>query len=265
MSERATEPRRGGWENGAAPISEGEPAEHSGPLCPHCTPISRPVLHAVMFRENIYHSRGAEPKGGSVQLPRLALVRSRADLTQEELAERAGVNRSSIAKCETGAQGTSLRTALKIADALGVSVEDLGGEIAPKARGPRSYSRVPGPQPESLFDEPAAGEAISGIWQGVRALPGPEFPYLTRLSRTPDERYGRLIDAATPEDARRLAAELGEEVGVLNLLSGALPSNAVELAEVRDLIPIARERRDRAMHRAIIGEARLLAEEMRAS
>lgn len=44
--------------------------------------------------------------------------REEANLTQAQLAEMIGINRSTIAKIENGG-GTSVRTAKKIAEALG--------------------------------------------------------------------------------------------------------------------------------------------------
>jgi transcriptional regulator with XRE-family HTH domain len=51
--------------------------------------------------------------------------RSQLELTQEELARRAGVNRSYLAGIESGRRNTSARTIEKLARALGVSPADL--------------------------------------------------------------------------------------------------------------------------------------------
>lgn len=56
----------------------------------------------------------------------LKYYRARLGLTQVDLAERAGVNRSHLASIESGTQpNTSIRTVEKLAAALGVSVLDL--------------------------------------------------------------------------------------------------------------------------------------------
>jgi transcriptional regulator with XRE-family HTH domain len=51
--------------------------------------------------------------------------RSRLELTQEELARRAGLNRSYLAGIESGRRNTSARTIEKLAGALGVAPADL--------------------------------------------------------------------------------------------------------------------------------------------
>lgn len=48
-------------------------------------------------------------------------------LTQNNLAERAGVNRVTVAEIETGRKQGSVATLRKLADALGVAVDDIAG------------------------------------------------------------------------------------------------------------------------------------------
>nr|AGU09872.1 helix-turn-helix protein [uncultured organism] len=55
----------------------------------------------------------------------MKLQRARLDLTQAELAERAGVTRKSINAIETGHMVPSTILALKLSRVLGVTVEDL--------------------------------------------------------------------------------------------------------------------------------------------
>jgi putative transcriptional regulator len=55
----------------------------------------------------------------------MKVQRARLDLTQAGLAERAGVTRKSINAIETGAMVPSTILALKLARALGVTVEEL--------------------------------------------------------------------------------------------------------------------------------------------
>jgi len=55
----------------------------------------------------------------------MKLQRARLNLTQAELAERAGVTRKSINAIETGNMVPSTLLALKLAKVLGVTVEDL--------------------------------------------------------------------------------------------------------------------------------------------
>ena len=60
-------------------------------------------------------------------LPLLRHVRERAPLSQEELAERSGLNRVTIARLELGASARA-STIRKLAKALGVKATDLYGD-----------------------------------------------------------------------------------------------------------------------------------------
>ena len=55
----------------------------------------------------------------------LKVARARADLTQEQLAAKVGVTRKTINTIERGHFVPSTLLALKLAQALGVTVEDL--------------------------------------------------------------------------------------------------------------------------------------------
>jgi transcriptional regulator with XRE-family HTH domain len=59
------------------------------------------------------------------RLTRLKDVRLRKALTQQQLAERAGVNRVTIARIERGTDEPFPTTVRRVADALGVEPEDL--------------------------------------------------------------------------------------------------------------------------------------------
>jgi transcriptional regulator with XRE-family HTH domain len=58
---------------------------------------------------------------------RLRMVRKKRGLTEDELAERTGMTRTSISYYETGKQWPSLFNAVCIADVLGVSLDWLAG------------------------------------------------------------------------------------------------------------------------------------------
>lgn len=55
----------------------------------------------------------------------MKVQRARLDLTQAALAERAGVTRKSVNAIESGQMVPSIILALKLAGALGVTVEEL--------------------------------------------------------------------------------------------------------------------------------------------
>ena len=56
---------------------------------------------------------------------RLRTLRTRAGLTQEQLAERAELAKDAISRMERGVQAPRLDTLIKLADALGVSLPTL--------------------------------------------------------------------------------------------------------------------------------------------
>jgi transcriptional regulator with XRE-family HTH domain len=65
---------------------------------------------------------------------RLKELRSRAGLTQPQLAERAGVSKATVADLEQGRYEPSWPMVLALAGALGVPLEDLrAGPSAPRA------------------------------------------------------------------------------------------------------------------------------------
>lgn len=63
-----------------------------------------------------------------MKLPRLRATRERALLTQAELAERAGLQRVTVNRIETGATEARISTVRRLAAALGV---DPGALMAP--------------------------------------------------------------------------------------------------------------------------------------
>src|SRR5712692_2537110 len=86
--------------------------------------------------------------GSMMKLPRLKIVRLRRALTQQQLAEKAGINRATIVRLEGGQDQPFPTTVRKLADALGVQPEDLEE---------RPNHRADGPVPLEL----AAGNAVS--------------------------------------------------------------------------------------------------------
>jgi DNA-binding XRE family transcriptional regulator len=58
---------------------------------------------------------------------RVAATRNRLGISQQELADRVGAGRVSIARIETGVQTPTVDLALALSRELGVSVEDLFG------------------------------------------------------------------------------------------------------------------------------------------
>lgn len=57
----------------------------------------------------------------------LRMYRAKADLSQEELAKRAGTTKYSIQNWENGDYMPSLRMTIRLADALGVAIDQLAG------------------------------------------------------------------------------------------------------------------------------------------
>lgn len=55
----------------------------------------------------------------------LQQIRKKAFLTQAQLSEKSGIARETIARIETGKAAPTINTARKLADALGVTIDDL--------------------------------------------------------------------------------------------------------------------------------------------
>lgn len=64
---------------------------------------------------------------------KLALLRAQKGLTQRELGAAAGIAWSMVSKYESGQSMPRLKILMRLADALGVSTEDLAGD-PPKGR-----------------------------------------------------------------------------------------------------------------------------------
>lgn len=63
------------------------------------------------------------------KLPRLKAVRLAKMLSQEELAEKAGVSRVAITRLEAGTVDARFKTVRKLAAALGVEPTELTAEV----------------------------------------------------------------------------------------------------------------------------------------
>lgn len=65
---------------------------------------------------------------GSENMVNLKELRLKAGLTQEELASKCEIQRSTIAMIETGGNKPSFELALKLSKVLNCTVEELAGE-----------------------------------------------------------------------------------------------------------------------------------------
>ncbi len=79
---------------------------------------------------------------------RLAALRTRAGLTQQQLGERVGWMGSAISKIEKGTRGVHLDDAARLAEALGVSLAELVGAPEPAPGRPTGTDTALG----ELFD-----------------------------------------------------------------------------------------------------------------
>jgi transcriptional regulator with XRE-family HTH domain len=70
-------------------------------------------------------------------------------LTQDQLAETAGVKRGAIARWESGAREPSWSNLVALADALGVSTEAFRQEAAPAPAPQRGRPRTAAPQQQT--------------------------------------------------------------------------------------------------------------------
>jgi transcriptional regulator with XRE-family HTH domain len=64
-------------------------------------------------------------------------LRLRQGLTQDQLAERAGTERSHISALERAEKGPALATVFSLADALGISAGELIGHVEQKLKSQR--------------------------------------------------------------------------------------------------------------------------------
>jgi putative molybdopterin biosynthesis protein len=76
---------------------------------------------------------GAGAPGGSGSGMRLRLARQARDFSQQQLAGMAGVSRQAVSAIESGLSDPSLRVALALARALGMTVEEVFGPGSPAA------------------------------------------------------------------------------------------------------------------------------------
>ncbi|MDE2096696.1 MAG: helix-turn-helix transcriptional regulator [Patescibacteria group bacterium] len=63
------------------------------------------------------------------KLPRLRLVRQKCMLTEQRLADLAGMSKATISNIETGRRAARYGTIEKLAKALGVDPKELRGEV----------------------------------------------------------------------------------------------------------------------------------------
>ena len=77
---------------------------------------------------------------------RIKVLRAERDWTQADLAERVGISRQAVISIEKYKYTPSLELAFKIAEAFGVSIDQVFGGAAPAAQGQRPnphYRRAP--------------------------------------------------------------------------------------------------------------------------
>jgi len=86
-------------------------------------------------------------------LPGLRVARETKLLTQQELADISGINRSTISQLEAGTRSAHLRTIRRLAEVLGVPAQELLASATPMRR-PRRRSSTNGAVPRAGEEGP---------------------------------------------------------------------------------------------------------------
>jgi transcriptional regulator with XRE-family HTH domain len=126
-----------------------------------------------------------------MKLPRLREWRERRGLTQAELSQRSGTNPTTISRIEGGKRGAHPSTARKLAEALGVEIDDLK---SPGYPGVREMMRL-----RSEAKEQGAEFMVEEMEQ--------------RLRMEEDPTYRELLRTTAEEFALKARRERGEYAG----------------------------------------------------
>jgi transcriptional regulator with XRE-family HTH domain len=100
-------------------------------------------------------------------------IRTRQQLTQEQLAERSGLSYKFIGEVERGRGNPTLDTIARLADALGVNITDLL-QALPQAAGHAGEYRI------SRRDLQMLREAAASIGAWTEQVVSPQYPRLRR-------------------------------------------------------------------------------------
>ena len=132
----------------------------------------------------------------------LRRLRERRKLTQQDLAERSGVPRPTLAHLESGEANPTLSVLVRVAEALGTSIEELIGRVEPaitlhlsKSLGEQRHGKA-----RVVELAPAAFAGLS--FQRI------ELPAGARFDAAPEARTGRCFVTL---EAGELALEAGGE------------------------------------------------------
>jgi transcriptional regulator with XRE-family HTH domain len=117
----------------------------------------------------------------------LRRLRERRKLTQQDLAERSGVPRPTLAHLESGDANPTLSVLVRVAEALGTSIEELIGRVEPAVTLHEA----------SELDELCKGKArlvelAPGAFAGLR-FQRVELPAGARFESAPEARGGRCF------------------------------------------------------------------------
>jgi DNA-binding XRE family transcriptional regulator len=83
------------------------------------------LLLSRVLESSILHSLNGLQDIQLLVADRIKKIRKAKSVTQDQLAELAGLNRTHLYRLESGKQSMTLRTLKNIADALGVKVQEL--------------------------------------------------------------------------------------------------------------------------------------------
>ena len=137
----------------------------------------------------------------------LRRLRERRQLTQQDLAERSGVPRPTLAHLESGEANPTLSVLVRVAEALGTSIEELIGRVEPAIAF----------HPSNTLTEQRRGKArlvalAPGAFAGL-SFQRVELPAGARFDTAPEARTGRCFVTL---EAGELTLEAGGETHRLN-------------------------------------------------
>ena len=147
------------------------------------------------------------PSTAALLAANLRRLRERRKLTQQDLAERSGVPRPTLAHLESGEANPTLSVLVRVAEALGTSIEELIGRVEPAIT----------VHPSKALGEQRRGKArltdlAPGAFAGL-SFQRLELPAGARFDAAPEARTGRCFVTL---EAGELTLEAAGETHRLN-------------------------------------------------